>query len=333
MLFDLNRYYSMIKVNNLSKSFKGVQAVRGLSFEVQEGEIFVLLGTSGCGKTTTLKMINRLMEADTGEVVIDGEPLQSHQPEIMRRKMGYVLQNHGLFPHYTIGENIAVVPDLLGWDKGEIDHRARILLEKFNLSPSQYLDIYPGQLSGGQQQRVGFIRALMANPPIILMDEPLGALDPITRHQIQEEFKHLDELKDKTIIMVTHDISEAIALGNRICLMDNGRIQQIGSPTDLLLRPENTFVKEFFAGDRMLYQMKALRIDDLKSFFKPIEPNEHDALLSPDLDVMEAMEHLSERDSETTRSLMEDKTNDQFYRLDTRSLLRAFDETIRNEHQ
>jgi osmoprotectant transport system ATP-binding protein len=245
----------MIKVHQLSKVFDQVKAVDGISFEVQEGENLVLLGTSGCGKTTTLKMLNRLIEPTNGQIFIDGKNIMNQPPEELRRGIGYVLQNNGLFPHYTVAENIAVVPQLLKWDRAKTDKRIHELLEKLHLS-TDYLHKYPNQLSGGQQQRVGLARALVANPPVLLMDEPFGALDNVTRAKIQQEFKALDELKRKTIIMVTHDVQEAFELGNRICLMDQGKIVQAGTPAELLFKPKNKFVHDFLKDQRLQLEFK-----------------------------------------------------------------------------
>lgn len=247
----------MIKVDQLSKVFDQVKAVDGISFEVPEGENLVLLGTSGCGKTTTLKMLNRLIEPTHGKIFIDGKNIMDQPPEELRRGIGYVLQNNGLFPHYTVAENIAVVPHLLKWDKVKTDKRIHELLDKLHLS-TDYLNKYPNQLSGGQQQRVGLARALVADPPVLLMDEPFGALDNVTRAKIQQEFKALDELKRKTIIMVTHDVQEAFELGDRICLMDQGKIVQAGTPASLLFKPKNKFVRDFLKDQRLQLEFKAV---------------------------------------------------------------------------
>lgn len=316
----------MIEVRHLSKRFNNITAVNDISFTVNKGEIFVLLGTSGCGKTTTLKMINRLIEPDAGEVLIDGKNSEAQPAELLRRQMGYVLQDIGLFPHYTIAENIEVVPNLLKWDKAKTRARAEILLEKFHLSPETYLALYPEQLSGGQQQRVGFARALMADPPIILMDEPLGALDPITRHEIRKEFKQLDELKGKTIIMVTHDIPEAFELGDRICLMDKGEIQQIGTAAELLLHPENDFVRNFFSGDRFQLQLSALKLKDLLAEMQPIEnqPNT-DHMIDIESNILEAIERFSKNEKTL---LISDKEKHHYYQLDMAALLSAFQQKI-----
>jgi len=231
---------------------------------VQDQETLILLGTSGCGKTTTLKMINRLIEPTSGKVLIDGKNIYDQSPEILRRSIGYVLQNNGLFPHYTVAENIAIVPQLLKWDVKRIEKRVAELIEKLHLSKDQ-LKAYPNELSGGQQQRVGLARALVADPPVLLMDEPFGALDNVTRSKIHAEFKVLDELKRKTIIMVTHDVQEAFELGDRICLMDKGRIVQIGTPAELLFKPTNSFVESFLKEQRLQLEFKAIRIKDIWS--------------------------------------------------------------------
>src|ERR1700759_2333516 len=249
----------MIKVDHISKSFGKVKAVDGVSFEVEDGENLILLGTSGCGKTTTLKMINRLIEPTGGEIYIAGKNIKEQQPEELRRGIGYVLQNNGLFPHYTVAENIAVVPQLLGWDKKQIEHRTHELLEKLHLDKS-HLRAYPKELSGGQQQRVGLARALVADPPVLLMDEPFGALDNVTRSKIHAEFKALDELKRKTIVMVTHDVQEAFELGDRICLMDKGKIVQCGTPADLLFKPADSFVRDFLKEQKLLLEFKSVRL-------------------------------------------------------------------------
>lgn len=252
----------MISVRQLSKHYGGIKAVDQISFEVNEHENLILLGTSGCGKTTTLKMLNRLIEPTSGEVFFDGKNIKDQSPESLRRGIGYVLQNTGLFPHYTIAENIAIVPRLLKWDKAKIESRTNELLEKLHL-PADNLNKYPSQLSGGQQQRVGLARALIADPAVLLMDEPFGALDNITRAKIQSEFKDLDELTRKTIIMVTHDVQEAFELADRICLMDQGHIVQIGTPQELLFNPANEFVKQFLDAQRVQLEFKTVTIGNL----------------------------------------------------------------------
>lgn len=252
----------MIKAENLVKKYGTATAVRNISFDVQEGENLVLLGTSGCGKTTTLRMINRLVNPDSGTVYLNGKDIRSQKPEILRRGIGYVLQNHGLFPHYTVAENIAIVPRLLKWDRKKTDTRAEELFHKLNLDPS-LANQYPDSLSGGQQQRVGLARSLMVNPAVLLMDEPFGALDNLTRISIRKEFRELDELVKKTIIMVTHDVQEAFEMGDRICLMDKGEIQQLGTPEELLFRPANDFVKGFFDEQRLQLELKSVLLQEV----------------------------------------------------------------------
>ena len=286
----------MIKVQQLSKHFCNVKAVDEISFEVAEHENLILLGTSGCGKTTTLKMINRLVEPSSGKIEIDGKNILDQQPETLRRGIGYVLQNNGLFPHYTVAENIAVVPQLLKWDKKKTEKRVGELLEKLHLS-KDYLNAYPNELSGGQQQRVGLARALVADPAVLLMDEPFGALDNVTRSKIHTEFKALDELKRKTIIMVTHDVQEAFELGDRICLMDGGRIVQNGTPAELLFKPKNKFVKDFLKEQRLNLEFKSVRLSDVWQWLAP-QIAKGDIVLSADLSLWSGMEHFRFREKD-----------------------------------
>lgn len=290
----------MIKVNNISKLYISIKAVDNISFDVKEGETLILLGPSGCGKTTTLRMLNRLIEPSAGSIELNGNNILHEQPEKLRRGIGYVLQHHGLFPHYTVAENVAVVPKLLGWDKQRIAKRSAELLEKLHLSAA-YLHALPGQLSGGQQQRVGLARALMANPPVLLMDEPLGALDPVTRTTIRKEFNQLDELKDKTIVMVTHDIMEAVELGDRICLMNKGAIEQIGTAYQLLFEPQNDFVQEFFNDQRLQLELKTLSMLTLWDYIPTRDDTSTEITLDDDTGVWEALAALLKSDSNRVR--------------------------------
>lgn len=263
----------MITVESVSKSFKNRPVVDDISFAAHEKEILVLLGTSGCGKTTTLKMINRLIESDSGRILIDGKNIKDHNVEQLRMGIGYVMQNSGLFPHYTVAENIAVVPKLQKWNSKQIKDRTEELIQKLHLS-GDVLNRFPHELSGGQQQRVGIARALIANTPVLLMDEPFGALDNMTKSEIHNEFKTLDELKNKTIILVTHDVSEAFELGHRICLMDKGKIIQIGTPKEMIYRPANDFVKNFFANNRLTLEYQITKISELQ--FKNVSEKRFD---------------------------------------------------------
>lgn len=282
----------MIQVQNLSRQFQGHWAVNDVSFTVPPGETLVLLGTSGSGKTTTLRLLNRLLEPSSGRIFINEQPIEAVSPEKLRRGMGYVLQHHGLFPHYTVAENIAVVPKLLGWPAARIKSRVTELLEKLQLPPGQYQSIYPAALSGGQKQRVGLARALAANPPILLMDEPFGALDPITRSSIRQEFKQLDELKQKTIVLVTHDVQEAFELGDYIGLMDKGQLVQLGRPADLLLRPAHHFVLQFLEQQRLPLLLKSVRLQSIWPQL-PEATTSGDIILSSHQSLWEALDALA----------------------------------------
>jgi len=234
----------MIELTNLTKRFATHTAVDNVSITVGKGETLVLLGTSGCGKTTTLKMINRLIEPTSGSIRVAGVDVRQQAGPDFRRRIGYVIQDGGLFPHYTVAEAIATVPKLLGWNEADSQQRTRELVGKLQL-PESLLTRYPAELSGGQRQRVGLARALAAHPPVVLMDEPFGALDPFTRRHVRRELFGLNELKETTVVLVTHDVSEALELADRIVLMDKGRIVQIGPPNELLNHPATDFVRDF----------------------------------------------------------------------------------------
>ncbi len=278
----------MITFDRVSKSFGGVQAVRDLSMEIAEGETLVLLGTSGCGKTTTLKIINRLVEPDSGRVSIKGKDIMEQDPIQLRRGIGYAIQDIGLFPHMTVGGNIAVVPRLLKWDGARIEDRVDALLQMVGLEPRQFRDRYPSQLSGGQRQRVGVARALAADPPIVLMDEPFGALDPITREQLQNELIDLQSEIRKTIIFVTHDVFEAVKIGDRIALLDAGELQQLSLPGELVDSPANEFVDQFLGRHRFQLSLLTKTIRSVISE-RPTPPQEK-AVETPE-------PHLSARNS------------------------------------
>lgn len=289
----------MINLLGVSKYFGKVPAVDQISFQANEREILVLLGPSGCGKTTTLKMINRLIEPDKGSIAINDQDIKKQNPEELRRGIGFVMQHAGLFPHYSVEENIAVVPTLLKWDKKKIRNRTIELMEKLHLT-EQLLTRLPQELSGGQQQRVGIARALIADTPILLMDEPFGALDNITKAEIHSEFKSLEELKNKTIIIVTHDILEAFELGHRICLMDKGKMVQIGTPKEMLYHPLNDFVSDFFASNRLLLEHKIALMKDVLPFLAG--DIFIDNLISADASVWDVMQRYSNQHNDLERS-------------------------------
>lgn len=242
----------MIKLENVQKKYAdGYVALKDVNLECKSGEITVFIGPSGCGKTTTMKLINRLINPTQGKVYVNGEDISKIDPVELRRGIGYVIQNVGLFPHMTIAENIAVVPRLLKWEKEQIDKRVDELLHTVGLDPDVYRDRYPSELSGGQQQRVGVSRALAAEPSVILMDEPFSALDPISREQLQDELIGLQKDIKKTIVFVTHDMDEALKIADKIVLMKDGAVVQQGSPEEILRHPVNDFVKSFIGAHRL----------------------------------------------------------------------------------
>ncbi len=234
-----------IEFKNVSKTFRGAgyPAVNDVSLTVNEGEFVTILGSSGCGKTTLLKMVNRLYEPDTGNIILFGEDISTVDVVKVRRRIGYVIQQIGLFPHYTVGDNIATVPKLLKWEKAKIDARVDELLTLVGLEPKEFRDRYPAQLSGGQQQRVGLARALAVDPKIMLMDEPFGAVDSITREMLQDELMRLHQETGKTFLLVTHDIEEAFKLGERVIVMNEGTIRQFDTPDAIIRRPADPFVQ------------------------------------------------------------------------------------------
>ena len=248
-----------------TKSGKAPGAVNDLSLTVPAGKICILVGPSGCGKTTTLKMVNRLIEPTSGKITIDGVDVMTQEVTELRRRIGYVIQQVGLFPHQTIGENVATVPRLLGWPKPRQRERSEELLALVGLEPAKYRDRFPSQLSGGERQRVGVARALAADPPIMLMDEPFGAVDPIVRDRLQNEFLRLQESIAKTILFVTHDIDEAIKMGDLVAVFQTGGVlAQFGTPLDILAAPATEFVARFVGQDRGLKRLSLLRVSDIK---------------------------------------------------------------------
>ena len=253
-----------LRVSHLTKRFGAQLILDDLSFEVAAGETLVLLGPSGCGKTTLLKTLNRLLEPDGGSIEINGQDVRRQRPEVLRRGIGYVIQQVGLLPHLTVAQNVGLVPGLLGRPAAETAARTSELLERLHLPTTRFAAMLPAQLSGGQAQRVGLARALAADPPVILLDEPFGALDPLTRAAVRRAFRELDELRRKTMVLVTHDVPEAFELADRILLLDGGRIQQLGPPRELLLHPANDFVRRFFEAERLALLLRVTTLADVQ---------------------------------------------------------------------
>ncbi|WP_326718757.1 betaine/proline/choline family ABC transporter ATP-binding protein [Streptomyces sp. NBC_00243] len=252
----------MIRFEQVTKRYPdGTTAVDGLSFEVAEGELVTLVGPSGCGKTTTMMMVNRLIEPTSGQIFVNDEDIAKVDPVRLRRRIGYVIQQVGLFPHRTILDNTATVPSLVGWKKAKARARAAELLDLVGLDPKTYGARYPDQLSGGQRQRVGVARALAADPPVLLMDEPFGAVDPVVREQLQDEFLRMQQAVRKTVLLVTHDIEEAVRLGDRIAVYGQGRIEQFDTPGAVLGTPATPYVAEFVGADRGLKRLSVTEIE------------------------------------------------------------------------
>ena len=279
----------MIRLDAVRKSYATAQgtvlAVDGVSFEVNEGETCVLLGPSGCGKTTTLRMINRLVAPTSGKIFIGGRDTDTVDPVQLRRGIGYVIQQIGLFPNMTVAENIGVVPRLLGWDAARRRARAEELLSLLALPPGAFADRYPNELSGGQAQRVGVARALAVDPPVLLMDEPFAALDPVNRAVVQDEFLRMQQKLRKTILFVSHDIDEAVKMADRIAIFHSGRLVQYAAPDDLLAHPADAFVAGFVGSDRTLKRLRLIRVRDVMTpaagvAFTPTAP-----VVSPDDDL------------------------------------------------
>ena len=257
----------LIQLEHVTKVYPGVEtpAVKDLNLEVNPGEILVLVGPSGCGKSTTLRLINRMIEPSSGRIIYEGEDVTKGDPNELRRRMGYVIQQIGLFPHRTIAENIATIPRLLKWPKDKINARVNELLEVVSMDPGIYRDRYPSELSGGQAQRVGVARALGADPDVLLMDEPFGAIDPITRDRLQNEFLRLQEELKKTIVFVTHDVDEAVKMGDRIAILrDQSEIAQLDTPEHILTDPADEFVENFLGSGAILKTLTLRRVKDIE---------------------------------------------------------------------
>ncbi len=261
-----DRQAATLEFRGATKRYEGQTdpAVDELSLEVPAGEICVLVGPSGCGKTTAMRLVNRMIDLTSGDILLDGRSVTERKPAELRREIGYAIQQIGLFPHLTIADNIATVPRLLGWDKERISARVDELLELVSLDPSETRERYPGQLSGGQRQRVGVARALAVDPPLMLMDEPFGAIDPINRERLQNEFLRLQQEIRKTIVFVTHDIDEAIKIGDKIAILQKGgKLAQFATPAELLMYPESKFVEDFVGSDRALKRLALQRVRDI----------------------------------------------------------------------
>lgn len=267
----------MIELRSLSHVYPGgIQAVKNLNLTIESNKICVLIGPSGCGKSTVLNMINKLIEVSSGQILIDGVNIEEIESVELRRNIGYAIQEISLFPHQTVGENIATVPTLQKWDKKSKNERVNELLVLMGLDPKKYKDKYPRQLSGGEQQRVGVARALGANPPILLMDEPFGAVDPIARARLQDEFLLIQEKIEKTIVFVTHDIDEAIKMGDYIAILDQGELVQYGTPREILQNPVNEFVEDFMGEDRNIKGLQLTFVEEI------IEQSDSYALVTDD---------------------------------------------------
>jgi osmoprotectant transport system ATP-binding protein len=259
----------MIRLEDLTKKFGSVIAADEISMEIPTGEICILLGPSGCGKTTTLKMVNRLIEKTSGKIIVDGCDTDRMDPVEVRRGMGYVIQQIGLFPNMTVEENICVIPRLLKWDDAKAKRRAAELLELVALDPATFLHRFPRELSGGQQQRVGVARALAADPPIMIMDEPFGAIDPINREIIQDEFLRMQKTLRKTILFVSHDIDEAVKMGDKIAIFRAGKLEQFGTPDNILAHPANPFIADFVGADRTLKRLRLVKVEQASNRAAP----------------------------------------------------------------
>ncbi|MBP3953260.1 ABC transporter ATP-binding protein [Bacillus suaedae] len=283
----------MISFKNVTKKFEdGTVAVDHVSFDVKKGNLVTLIGPSGCGKTTTMKMINKLVPLTSGDITIDGKDISDEDSVELRRNIGYVIQRIGLLPHMTIEENVSLVPKLKGWQKDRYEKKVDDLLDMVGLDPNVYKKRYPLELSGGQQQRIGVVRALAGEPPIILMDEPFSALDPITREQLQEELKLLQKSIDKTIVFVTHDMDEALKIADEIIVMKSGQVQQIASPEQLVKQPVNDFVRSFIGEKRLKQQTISKNESKASSIMLPFQQSERVADI-PMISEQSSLQHVA----------------------------------------
>ena len=299
----------MIEFQNVSKRYGNKVAVDDVSFNIDEGEFFVLIGPSGCGKTTTLKMINRLIPLSEGYIYFNNQPISDYPVYEMRWDIGYVLQQIALFPHMTVKENISQVPQMKKWKEKDIDARVDELLEMVNMDPEQYKMRKPDELSGGQRQRIGVVRALAADPPVILMDEPFSALDPISREKLQEDLLDLQSKIKKTIVFVTHDIHEAMKLGDRICLLNDGHIEQIGTPQSFIDAPKNDFVRQFM-GDQIM-QTEWVKLGDIVTSENVIDTHNNHFGSYPTFDSAQRVDEVYQALANHEAVIVNDQKNDQ----------------------
>jgi osmoprotectant transport system ATP-binding protein len=281
----------MIRFEHIRKLYEGAAAITDLNLDIQQGELVVLLGPSGSGKSTVLKMVNRMVSHEGGQILFKGKDINSFNVQDLRRRMGYAIQSIGLFPHRTVAHNIATVPKLLGWDAQRVQARIYDLLKLLAMDPEQYASRYPHQLSGGQQQRVGVARALAADPDVLLMDEPFGALDPVTRVALQLSLKKIHRATGKTILFVTHDIDEALLLATRIVLLNQGHIAQVGTPLELLQQPANDFVADFLG--RADLGLKQLSLRSIAPYTQAIEGTEPSHTIVHTATLREAISHMA----------------------------------------
>src|SRR5947207_5422206 len=295
----------MIRLDGVTRVYAtprgNVAAVDDVSFEVDEGDICVLLGPSGCGKTTTLRMINRLVAPTSGKIFIGGRDTDTIDPVLLRRGIGYVIQQIGLFPNMTVAENIGVVPRLLGWESARRRERAEELLSMLALPPAQFADRYPNELSGGQAQRVGVARALAVDPPVLLMDEPFAALDPVNREAIQDEFLRMQRKLRKTILFVSHDIDEAVKMADRIAIFHSGRLVQFAAPDEMLAHPADAFVAGFVGSDRTLKRLRLIRVREVMTPAVAGDSSRSGTAVSPDDDLRRVAALFLEHDAESLR--------------------------------
>jgi osmoprotectant transport system ATP-binding protein len=325
----------MIRLEHVTKKFGNATAVNDFSIDVGTGEICVLIGPSGCGKTTTLRMINRLIEPTSGHIFVDDRDVSKLKPELLRRSIGYAIQNVGLFPHMTVGENILVVPRLLHWEKSAMQKRLEELLRLVGMEPEHYQNKFPAQLSGGEAQRIGVARALAADPPLLLMDEPFGAVDPLTRQRLQAQFLNIQRQVKKTVILVTHDLDEAIRLADKIAVMQSGILLQYDTPENILARPANKFVHDFVGVDRALKQLSRIEV---KQFIRPARSVRLDTSNAEISDSFDALPYLWVIDNQKKpigwidRSTMSEsaKIEDSMVRLETSEISLLSTYTLRD---